>query len=116
MTRSFIEVPLFTKRWKQIGAGDDELQELQSIILANPKVGPVIEGAGGIRKLRFAFNHKGKSGSIRVCYLDFEEYGLTYLITAFKKNEQQNISEAEKNNLKKLVKVLRDEIANSNRR
>lgn len=116
MTRSFIEIPLFTKRWKQIGAGDEELQELQSIILANPKVGPVIEGAGGIRKMRFAFDHRGKRGSIRVCYLDFGEYGLTYLITAFKKNEQQNITEAEKNNLKKLVKVLRDEIANSNRR
>ena len=52
MTRSFIEIPLFTKRWKQIGAGDDELQELQSIILANPKVGPVIEEPGGIRKMR----------------------------------------------------------------
>lgn len=36
-----------------------------------------------------------------MCYLDFGEYGLTYLITAFKKNEQQNITEAEKNNLKK---------------
>lgn len=51
-----------------------------------------------------------------MCYLDFGEYGLTYLITAFKKNEQQSINEAEKNNLKKLVKVLRGEIANSNRR
>ncbi len=56
-----------------------------------------------------------KSHSIRVCYTDFEEYEVIYLITAFTKNEQDNLSDDEKKVLKKLVKSLKDEAA-SNRK
>lgn len=56
-----------------------------------------------------------QSGSVRVCYTDFAEYEVTYLITAFTKNEQINLSNEEKNVLKKLVKALKDENANKRR-
>lgn len=72
-----------------------------------------MEGTGGIRKVRFPLENKGKSGSVRVCYTDFEEYEVTYLITAFTKNEQENLSAEEKTVLKKLVKALKNEAANS---
>ena len=111
MTRTFIEVPLFTKRWKEIGLGDTELQALQIILLKHPESGPVMEGTGGIRKVRFPLENRGKSGSVRVCYTDFAEYEVTYLITAFTKNEQENLSAEEKNVLKKLVKSLKEEAA-----
>lgn len=71
MIRTFIEVPLFTKRWKEIGLGDDELHALQIMLLKDPASGPVMEGIGGIRKVRFPLESKGKSGSVRVCYTDF---------------------------------------------
>lgn len=109
MTRTFIEVPLFTKRWKEIGLGDAELQTLQILLLKDPESGPVMEGTGGIRKVRFPLRNRGKSSSVRVCYTDFAEYEVTYLITAFTKNEQENLSAEEKNTLKKLVKMLKDE-------
>lgn len=109
MTRTFIEVPLFTKRWKEIGLGDAELQTLQILLLKDPESGPIMEGTGGIRKVRFPLRNRGKSGSVRVCYTDFAEYEVTYLITAFTKNEQENLSAEEKNALKKLVKILKDE-------
>lgn len=51
MTRTFIEVPLFTKRWKEIGLHDEELLALQIMLLKNPESGPVMEGTGGIRKV-----------------------------------------------------------------
>ena len=70
-----------------------------------------MEGTGGIRKVRFPLENKGKSGSVRVCYTDFEEYEVTYLITAFTKNEQDNLTSEEKNVLKKLVKALKEEAA-----
>ena len=70
-----------------------------------------MEGTGGIRKVRFALDHRGKSGSVRVCYTDFAEYEVTYLITAFTKNEQDNLTPEEKAVLKKLVKALKDEAA-----
>ena len=115
MTRTFIEVPLFTKRWKEIGLGDKELQALQIMLLKDPESGPVMEGTGGIRKVRFPLENKGKSGSIRVCYTDFAEYEVTYLITAFEKKEQENLTNEEKAVLKKLVKALKEEAAKNRR-
>lgn len=115
MTRTFIEVPLFTKRWKEIGLNDEDLLRLQIMLLKDPQSGPVMEGTGGIRKVRFPIENKGKSGSIRVCYTDFEEFEAVYLITAFKKKEQENLSDEEKKILKKLVKSLKEEAAKNRR-
>ena len=66
-------------------------------------------------EVRFPLENRGKSGSVRVCYADFEEHEVTYLITAFTKNEKENLSKEEKNVLRKLVKALKDEAA-ANRR
>ena len=115
MNRQFVEVPLFTKRWAEIGLGNEELLTLQIMLLKNPESGPVMEGTGGIRKVRFPLERRGKSGSVRICYTDFEEYEVTYLITAFTKNEQQNLSAEGKNVLKKLVKMLKCEAAKNRR-
>ena len=108
MTRTFIEVPLFSKRWAEIGLTEDDLLRLQIMLLDNPKLGLVIVGTSGIRKVRFPFENRGKSGSVRVCYTDFEEYEVIYLITAFEKKEQDNLTGEEKNVLRKLVKTLLD--------
>lgn len=61
--------------------------------------------------MRFPLENRGKSGSVRVCYTDFAEYEVTYLITAFEKKEQENLSTEEKSVLKKLVKALKSEAA-----
>ena len=112
MTRTFIEVPIFTKRWEELGLGYDDLIELQDFLLKNPSAGAIMEGTGGIRKIRFALdNNKGKSGGIRVCYVDFNEYEVIYLITAFAKTEQENLTDNEKAVLKKLVKELKEEVS-----
>ena len=113
MNRTFIEVPLFTKRWLEIGLGDDELLALQILLLKDPESGPVMEGTGGIRKVRFPVKNKGKSGGIRVCYTDFAEYEVLYLITAFEKKEEDNLTASEKAVLKKLVKSLKAEATNN---
>ena len=115
MIRTFIEVPIFTKRWKEIGLGDDELKSLQIILLKNPDSGQIMEGTGGIRKVRFPLENRGKSGSVRVCYTDFAEYEVIYFITAFQKKEQENLTMEEKNAIKKLVKALKEEAAKNRR-
>ena len=51
-----------------------------------------------------------KSGSVRVIYVDFEVYERIYLITAFQKADQENLSKAERNDLKKLVEFLELEL------
>ena len=115
MIRTFIEVPLFTRRWEEIGLDDNDLLALQIMLLKDPESGPIIEGTGGIRKVRFALKNRGKSGCVRVCYTDFEEFEVTYLITAFTKKEQENLTQEEKNVLKKLVKSLKEEAAKNRR-
>ena len=85
LIRTFVEIPLFSKRWTEIGLDEDDLLALQIMLLKDPESGPVMEGTGGIRKVRFPLKNRGKSGSVRVCYADFEEFEVTYLITAFRK-------------------------------
>ncbi len=116
LIRTFIELPLFSKRWAEIGLGEAELLALQIMLLKDPQSGPIMEGTGGIRKVRFPLENRGKSGGVRVCYADFEEYEVTYLITAFTKKEQENLTKEEKNVLKKLVKALKDEVAVNRRK
>ena len=49
MTRIFIEVPLFTKRWREVELDDNDLIQLQQILLENPQSGVMMQGPGGIR-------------------------------------------------------------------
>ncbi len=51
MKRTFIEVPIFTNRWKELGLTDENLRELENALLRNPKTGDTIQGTGGIRKM-----------------------------------------------------------------
>lgn len=72
MTRTFIEVPIFTKKWKELGFTDENLRELQKVLLDDPKAGDAIQGTGGLRKIRIPMENKGKGkrGGARVVYVD----------------------------------------------
>lgn len=110
MKRTFIELPIFRSRWKAMGLNDDDLARLQRELLEDPKVGPVMQGTGGVRKMRFAFEDRGKSGSARVIYVDFEVYDKIYLITAYPKNEKDNLTKEERNELRQLMDILRKQL------
>lgn len=96
----------FDKNWASIGLNDNDLRILQEVLLCNPEKGDVMQGTGGLRKLRFAFEGQGKSGSVRVCYVDFLIYESIYLITAYPKSEKENLSKSERNSIAKMIKVL----------
>ena len=65
-----------------------------------------MRGTGGVRKMRFAFENKGKSGSLRIIYVDFEVYRKIYLLDTYQKSEKDNLTMAQRNNLKGLVEIL----------
>ena len=71
-----------------------------------PSSGAVIQGTGGIRKLRWAQGGRGKSGGVRVIYYFHSEMMPLYLLTVFGKNEKANLSKEERNNLAKAVREL----------
>ena len=110
MTRTFVELPIFRSRWKEMGLNDDDLKRLQEELLADPKVGAVMRGTGGVRKMRFAFEQKGKSGSVRVIYVDFEVYEKIFLITAYPKNEKDNLTDSERNEIKQMIHALEEQL------
>lgn len=96
-----------------MGLNDTDLARLQAELLADPKVGDVMRGTGGVRKMRFAFEHKGKSGGVRVIYIDFEVYEKIYLLTAYTKNEKENLTKEEQNDIRKLISVLEKQLADN---
>ena len=109
MTRAFIYLPSFEKQCKNVGLDDNDLIAIENAILTNPAIGDVMRETGGIRKFRIALPHTGKSGGARVVYVDFAFYGKTYMIAVFAKNEKENLSKEERNELKKLSKILEAE-------
>lgn len=106
MKREFVMMPVFDKQWKYMNLTDDDLKTLQEQLLINPKLGDVMQGTGGLRKMRFAFKGRGKSSSGRVLYVDFFVAEKIYLIFAYPKNEKDNLSKEERNNIKKLIEKI----------
>jgi hypothetical protein len=112
MERQFILLPEFDRACKHLGISDDIIKEIEEFLCKNPDSGDRIQGTGGLRKLRWALPGKGKSGGIRLIYIDFVYFEKIYLITAYKKNEQENLSSKEKQILKSLVNILENELSN----
>lgn len=104
----FIETPMFTRQIKQI-ATDDELKELQKTLIESPDKGDLIQQTGGLRKIRMATGTQGKSGSARVIYFLVTEE-IIYLVMAYPKSTKDSLTDAEKSDLKKLTKLLKDEV------
>lgn len=110
MNREFVLMSEFDRAWNKLGLTDEDLQFLQTTIMNDPTIGPVIPGTNGLRKLRIAFPNRGKSGSGRVCYVDFVEAEVTYLITIYAKNEQENISKSDANLFAKLITKIKNNL------
>jgi hypothetical protein len=85
-----------------------ERSDLVSYLAAHPKSGDLMEGTGGVRKLRWGRGAQGKSGGVRVIYYVHSDAMPLYLLTLFAKNERANLSKAERNELRELVDLLVD--------
>lgn len=109
MNRTFKEVPSFTQKWHSLGLTDDDLRTLQTILLKDPKTGDVIQGTGGLRKIRIPMEDTGKRSGGRVIYVDIEIKEVIYLLNVYAKNEKTDLSEKERQLLKKLVERLKEE-------
>lgn len=110
MTRGFMYTPKFDKEWEKLGLTDEDLRLFEVYLLENPEAGNIIEGTGGIRKVRWAFPNTGKSGGIRVLYVDFIFYDLIIIFDLFTKDEKENLTQAEKKALKQVVKAMGEEL------
>lgn len=103
--QTIAEIPEYIRRAERI-LGQAERQGLIEFLAESPKAGVLIQGTGGIRKLRWAREGSGKSGGARVIYYFHNEHMPLYLLTIFGKGEKANLSQAERNELARLVKLL----------
>ena len=103
----FIETSIFTRQIKAL-ATDDELKALQVELITRPEKGDLIQGTGGLRKIRMATGQQGKRGSARVIYF-LATAEVIYLLLAYAKNEKESLTAAEKADLKKLTQLLKGE-------
>ena len=99
------ETPEYAKRAAKL-LSESERTGLISYLAAHPSAGDVMEGTGGVRKIRWARRGRGKSGGVRVIYFYYNEGIPLYLLTIYGKNEKDNLSDGERNALAKLVHLL----------
>ncbi len=97
-----IETPIFTKLINEL-MSDDEYRALQEALIMRPELGVVIKNSGGLRKLRWALQGRGKSGGVRVIYYWMNADEQLYMLLAYPKNEQENLTDAQLNALRAIV-------------
>jgi hypothetical protein len=83
-----------------------QMNEIIDHLGLDPTVGDVIEGTGGVRKVRFGLDGRGKRGGVRVIYFFHADWLPVYLLDVYAKNEKDDLSPDEKAELKSLVKKL----------
>jgi hypothetical protein len=90
---------------------DEEYSEFQSRLAANPQLGALIKGGGGIRKIRVAVGSRGKSGGARVIYYWAIRRDLILLLYAYPKNVTADLTPKQ---VAQLAKVVTEEFGNEN--
>lgn len=108
MTRSFIYTAPFRRCWAAMGLDDSDLLTLEKILLKNPQQGDAIEGTHGARKLRIQLSGHGKRGGGRVIYPDVLEDEHLYLLFAYPKNVQSDLTSEQKKLICKLVDAIKE--------
>ena len=88
--------------------GDSGFEDMLEFLARRPKAGRIIQGTGGLRKVRMARHSQGKQGGVRIIYYYHDDRKPILLLLIYAKANQENISAAQKAQLKKYVDELMD--------
>ncbi|CAK0770725.1 Toxin HigB-2 [Gammaproteobacteria bacterium] len=88
---TIIETPLFSKLWPRYWY-EEERGAFAAYLSANPDAGDVIQGTGGLRKIRWSRAGSGKSSGVRVIYFTRYESGEIMLLVIYAKSERATMS------------------------
>ena len=102
----FIEMPVFT-RAVQRHLTDDAYRALQLALVLRPEQGAIIRGAAGVRKMRWASSSRGQRGGLRVIYYWARREETFYMLYAYSKNQQGDLSA---NKIRTLARLVREEL------
>jgi len=98
----FVETPIFTRQAQDL-LSEDQYRDLQDDLRKHPDVGSKIKGSGGLRKLRWGTEGRGKSGGIRVIYYWVAAQYRIFMVYIYPKSKQDDLSSEQLKALKKTV-------------
>jgi hypothetical protein len=101
-----VETAAFTRRAEKLLSAE-EYDELVIYLARYRETGDEIPGTGGVRKLRFAAFGRGKSGGVRAIYYFYDENTPLYVIFLYGKNEQTDLSPAQKKEVKAFAAIIK---------
>jgi mRNA-degrading endonuclease RelE of RelBE toxin-antitoxin system len=106
----FVELPPF-QRLRSDYLSDENYRLLQQESMRNPEAGDVIEGTGGLRKLRHpdARRGKGKRGGLRVIYYWWLRGEQFWLFTVYDKDQADDLTSEQRKFLKLVLKQELDQ-------
>jgi hypothetical protein len=99
----FIETPIFTEDVSNELSLDD-YRQMQLALMLRPEQGAVIRGSGGLRKMRWRRAGMGKRGGLRVIYFWETDSEAFYMLTMYRKSDQEDLSAPQLRVLRRLVK------------
>ncbi|OPY04872.1 MAG: Toxin HigB-2 [Syntrophorhabdus sp. PtaB.Bin184] len=97
-----VETPVFTRRILSI-LSDEEYRLSQAQLVDKPDAGKIIQGSGGLRKLRWSAGGHGKRGGVRIIYYWIVARETILLIFAYAKNERDDLTSDQLRQLRDLV-------------
>ncbi|SEP46067.1 RelE toxin of RelE / RelB toxin-antitoxin system [Rhodospirillales bacterium URHD0017] len=100
-----VETPEFLSATRKLMT-EEERATLVDHLAYNPMAGDLIQGTGGVRKLRWRLEGRGKRGGARVIYFYYSADVPVFALTAFAKNERTDLSQKERNDLRQLTRLL----------
>jgi hypothetical protein len=101
--KTVIETSLFITSAKAAGISDHLRQFIVETIADDPMAGDIMKGTGGCRKVRFAGRGKGKSGGYRTVHYTGADDVPVLMMAVIAKGEKDNLSQAERNELRKAL-------------
>lgn len=108
MRVTLFRTTIYERSVSKLPQGTD-VSQIERRIAEHPLGWPVIPGTGGIRKARFGTPGKGTRGGGRLCYVYLLMEGHVYLLKAYAKNAQTDLTPDDKKQLKHLVQTLKEE-------
>ena len=101
----FVETHVFTAAILR-HLDDDAYRRLQVALMLRPEQGPVMQGSGGLRKVRWATTGGGKRGGLRVIYYWAPREAAFYMLYVYTKADQGDLTPAQ---TRQLARVVREE-------
>jgi hypothetical protein len=100
-----VETSIFSRQVQSL-LDDDDYRRLQTILVVRPDAGDLIPGGGGLRKIRWGAQGRGKRGGVRVIYYWAVRQEHILMLLMYAKNERDNLTAEQ---LKVLRRIIEEE-------